>query len=213
LKETLKEGMTVKGTITSIQKFGAFVDIDGIEGLIPISEIGWSRIEDIKEILNEGQDVEVVTLKLDWENERYAFSLKQTLADPWDSVSQKLPVGSSHSGTVVRLTKFGAFVNLAEGIDGLIHISKLGGGRRINHPKEVLEEGQNVEVKIEDINTDEKRLSLTLVGEMTEEESDSATEKKDIKEFQAKQEKSAAITSMGTLGEILKAKMKEKAKK
>jgi small subunit ribosomal protein S1 len=213
LKETLKEGMTVKGTITSIQKFGAFVDIDGIEGLIPISEIGWSRIEDIKEILNEGQEVEVVTLKLDWENERYAFSLKQTLADPWDSVSQKLPVGSSHSGTVVRLTKFGAFVNLAEGIDGLIHISKLGGGRRINHPKEVLEEGQNVEVKIEDINTDEKRLSLTLVGEMTEEESDSATEKKDIKEFQAKQEKSAAITSMGTLGEILKAKMKEKAKK
>lgn len=213
LKETLKEGMSVKGTITSIQKFGAFVDIDGIEGLIPISEIGWSRIEDIKEILTEGQGVEVVILKLDWENERYAFSLKQALADPWDSVAQKLPVGSSHSGTVVRLTKFGAFVNLAEGIDGLIHISKLGGGRRINHPKEVLEEGQNVEVKIEDINTDEKRLSLTLVGEKTEEESDSASEKKDIKEFHAKQEKSAVSNSMGTLGEILKAKMKEKGKK
>jgi small subunit ribosomal protein S1 len=213
LKETLEEGMTVKGTITSIQKFGAFVDIDGIEGLIPISEIGWSRIEDIQEVLTEGQNVEVVTMKLDWENDRFSFSLKQTLPDPWESISQQLPVGSSHSGTVVRLTKFGAFVNLAEGIDGLIHISKLGGGRRINHPKEVLDEGQSVEVKIEEADTEQKRLSLSLVGEMTEEESDSASEKKDITEFQARQDKSAGSGSMGTLGEILKAKMKEKEKK
>ena len=213
LKETLQEGMAVKGTITSIQKFGAFVDIDGIEGLIPISEIGWSRIEDIKEVLSEGQDVEVVTMKLDWENERYSFSLKQALPDPWQSLSQRLPVGSSHSGTVVRLTKFGAFINLAEGIDGLIHISKLGGGRRINHPREVLDEGQTVEVQIEDIDTEQKRLSLALVDEMSEEESDSAREEKDIKEFQIKHDASTASTSMSTLGEILKAKLEEKGKK
>jgi small subunit ribosomal protein S1 len=213
LKETLQEGMTVQGVITSIQKFGAFVDIDGIEGLIPISEIGWSRIEDIQEILTEEQKVEVIILKLDWENDRYSFSLKQALPDPWESISQKLPVGSSHSGTVVRLTKFGAFVNLAEGIDGLIHISKLGGGRRINHPKEVLDEGQTVEVKIEDIDTEQKRLSLALVGEMAAEESDSASEKEDIKEFQEKHKESATGTSMSTLGDILKAKLEEKEQK
>jgi small subunit ribosomal protein S1 len=213
LKETLQEGMTVKGVITSIQKFGAFVDIDGIEGLIPISEIGWSRIEDIQEILSEEQKVEVVILKLDWENDRYSFSLKQALPDPWESISQKLPVGSSHSGTVVRLTKFGAFVNLAEGIDGLIHISKLGGGRRINHPKEVLDEGQTVEVKIEEADAEQKRLSLALVGEMTAEESDSASEKEDIKEFQAKHRESATSSPMSTLGDILKAKLEEKEQK
>ena len=212
-KETLKEGMTVKGTITSIQKFGAFVDIDGIEGLIPISEIGWSRIEDVKEVLTEGQDVEVVIMKLDWENDRFSFSLKQALPDPWQNITMRIPVGSSHSGTVVRLTKFGAFVNLVEGIDGLIHISKLGGGRRINHPKEVLEEGQNVEVKIEDIDAEQKRLSLALVGEMAAGESDSASEKEDIKEFQAKHRESTTGTSMSTLGDILRAKLEEKEKK
>jgi small subunit ribosomal protein S1 len=212
LKKTLQEGMTVKGTITSIQKFGAFVDIDGIEGLIPISEIGWSRIEDIQEVLTEGQDVEVVIMKLDWENDRFSFSLKQALPDPWESISQRLPVGSSHSGTVVRLTKFGAFVNLVEGIDGLIHISKLGGGRRINHPREVLEDGQTVEVKIEDIDAEKKRLSLALVGEITGEESDSASEEMDIKDFQVKHDKSAGSTSMSTLGKILKAKLEEKEK-
>jgi small subunit ribosomal protein S1 len=213
LKETLLEGQTVKGIITSIQKFGAFVDIEGIEGLIPISEIGWSRIENIQEILTEGQNVEVVIMKLDWENDRYSFSLKQALPDPWETVSQKLPVGSFHSGTVVRLAKFGAFVNLAEGIDGLIHISKLGGGRRINHPKEVLTEGQNVDVKIEDIDTEQKRLSLTLGGEASEEEFGSESEKNDIKEFQVKQDKSASSTTMGTLGDILQAKLKEKGRK
>ena len=213
LKETLQEAMTVKGTITSIQKFGAFVDIDGIEGLIPISEIGWSRIEDVNEVLSEGQDVEVVVMKLDWENDRFSFSLKQALPDPWLTLSQKLPVGSSHTGTVVRLTKFGAFVNLTEGIDGLIHISKLGGGRRINHPKEVLEEGQTVEVKIEEIDAEQKRLSLALVGEMNEEEAESENGENDIKEFRAKQEKSAAGSTMGTLGDILKTKLAEKGKK
>ena len=214
LKETLQEGMTVKGTITSIRDFGAFVDIDGgIEGLIPISEIGWSRIENIQEILTEEQTVEVVIMKLDWKNERFSFSLKQALPDPWQSVSQRLPVGSFHSGTVVRLAKFGAFVSLAEGIDGLIHISKLGGGRRINHPKEVLEEGQTVDVKIENIDTEQKRLSLVLAGEMSEGESDSASEKRDIKEFQAIQGKSAAGTPMSTLGDILKEKLEEKEKK
>jgi len=211
LRETLQEGMTVKGTITSIQKFGAFVDIDGIEGLIPISEIGWSRIEDIREVLSEGQGVEVVIMKLDWENERFSFSLKQALPDPWETISQRLPVGSIHSGTVVRLTKFGAFVNLAEGIDGLVHISKLGGGRRINHPKEVLEEGQSVEVKIEEADAEQKRLSLTLVSDEPEKDTDDTDNKDVYQEYMKESGPSPGNKdSISTLGDILQKKLKEK---
>ncbi len=211
LKETLQEGMTVKGTITSIRKFGAFVDIEGIEGLIPISEIGWSRIEDVREVLSEGQSVEVVIMKLDWGNERFSFSLKQALPDPWETISQRLPVGSIHSGTVVRLTKFGAFVNLAEGIDGLIHISKLGGGRRINHPKEVLEEGQTVEIKIENADTEQKRLTLALVSEESEQDTDDEEEKDVYQEYMKKSAHSPdKKKSVSTLGDILQKKLKEK---
>jgi small subunit ribosomal protein S1 len=212
LKKNLQEGMTVRGKITSIKDFGAFVDVDGLEGLIPISEIGWSRTEDIREVLTEGQDVEVVILKLDWENERFSFSLKQALPDPWEDLAKQFPVGSYHSGKVIRLVKFGAFVNLASGIDGLIHISKLGGGRRVNHPKEVVEEGQTVDVKIEEIDQENKRLSLALVADKTDEETDDSDEL-EVKQYIQKQGKQKAGESLGTLGEILKAKMKEKKRK
>jgi small subunit ribosomal protein S1 len=212
LKEHLQEGMTVQGKITSIKEFGAFVDIDGIEGLIPISEIGWSRTENIREVLTEDQDVEVVILKLDWENDRFSFSLKQALPDPWQDIAKQFPVGSFHAGKVIRLAKFGAFVNLAAGIDGLIHISKLGGGRRINHPKEVVEEGQAVDVKIEDIDPEQKRLSLTLVEEKTDEES-AEKDEREVKEYLKNHDKPEAGHSMGTLGEILRARLKEKEKK
>ena len=213
LKEHLREGMTVKGKITTIKEFGAFVDVDGIEGLIPISEIGWSRTEDIHEVLTEDQEVEVVILKLDWENDRFSFSLKQALPDPWQDIAKQFPAGSFHTGKVIRLAKFGAFVNLAAGIDGLIHISKLGGGRRINHPKEVVEEGQTVDVKIEDINQEEKRVSLALMSGSADEEADAGKVDDDIKKYMQKHEKSDAGNSMGTLGEILKAKLIEKEQK
>ncbi|MGW8288340.1 MAG: 30S ribosomal protein S1 [Desulfobulbales bacterium] len=211
LRKHLQEGMTVRGKITSIKDFGAFVDVDGIEGLIPISEIGWSRTENISDVLKEGQDVEVVILKLDWENNRFSFSLKQALPDPWQDIAQRFPAGSSHPGTVVRLTKFGAFVNLAAGIDGLIHISKLGGGKRINHPKEVVEEGQTVEVKIEGIDQENKRLSLALVAESADE--DAADVEKETRQYMQQQDKHEKNEPFGTLGEILTAKLKEKEKK
>lgn len=212
LKEQLQEGMTVKGKVTSIKDFGAFVDADGIEGLIPISEIGWSRTENINDVLMENQSVEVVILKLDWENERFSFSLKQALPDPWQTITEKFPVGSFQSGTVVRLAKFGAFVNLANGIDGLIHISKLGGGRRINHPKEAVEDGQKVEVKIDDIDPDRKRISLSLAGQTTEEE-EASLQDEETRQFMQKSEKHAGDAPLGTLGEILEAKLQEKEHK
>ena len=211
LKKQLQEGMTVQGRITSTKDFGAFVDVGGIEGLIPISEIGWSRTEKVDDILSEGQGVEVVILKLDWENERFSFSLKQALPDPWQDIVRKFPTGSFHSGKVVRLAKFGAFITLAPGIDGLIHISKLAGGRRINHPREVVEEGQTVDVKIEAVDGEEKRISLSLVGETAEEET--ADKGADMRDYLQRQGKSGSGGGLGTLGEMLKQKLQEKEQK
>jgi len=160
LKETLEVGQTVEGTITSVRDFGAFVDIDGIEGLIPISEISWGRTNDIHAEVEEGQQVKVAVKKLDWDSDRYSFSLRETLPDPWDVCS--LEEGTTVSGTVARLADFGAFVTLSPGIDGLVHISKLGAGRRINHPREVVKDGDVVEVRIDSIDLDKKRISLSI---------------------------------------------------
>ena len=162
LQQSLAVGQTVKGVITSIREFGAFVDIGGIEGLIPVSEIAWGRIEDIHERLAVGQEVTVTVLKLDWDQDRYSFSLKDSLPDPWEGISGMFSEGSVVTGKVVRLTEFGAFVSLAPGIDGLVHISKLGAGRRISHPREVVQVGDALEVKIDSVDPEKKRLSLSL---------------------------------------------------
>ncbi|ACM21880.1 RNA-binding S1 domain protein [Geotalea daltonii FRC-32] len=206
-KEILKEGMTVRGTITSIRDFGAFVSIGSIEGLLPISELGWTRVKDVSEVLSVGQNVEVVVKQIDWEHDRISFSLKDTLADPWDNVAANYPEGSFHRGQVARLAQFGAFVTLASGIDGLIHISKLGAGKRINHPREVLKEGETVEVKVESVDRENRRLSLSLaeVSRAAEEE------ERTIEDFRRSSAESATKT-MGTLGDLLKTKL-EKTKK
>jgi small subunit ribosomal protein S1 len=207
LKATLKEGMKAAGKVTSIQKFGAFVDIGGVEGLLPVSEIAWSRTEKVGDILLVGQQVEVIIKKLDWENDRFSFSLKDALPDPWESVADVYPVGSYHTGKVARLAPFGAFVTLKEGIDGLIHISKLGAGRRIAHPREVLKEGQVVEVKIEAADKVQRKLSLSLAEISREEEEVAAT----LKDYQ--QKVSEVPKTLGTLGDLLKEKRDGKQKK
>ena len=195
--------MTVSGDITSIEKFGAFVDIGGIEGLIPISEISWGRVEDINGSLSVGQKVDVAIKKLDWGNDKFSFSLKEILPNPWDDIGLKYPEGSSHTGKVVRLAPFGAFVTLEPGIDGLVHISELGKGKRINHPREVLEENQTIEVKISRVDEEEKRLSLAMVSNEQDSE-DSASYKK----YMAGTSKKSS-GSFSTLGDILRAKMEE----
>ncbi len=205
LKGSLREGMTVTGTISSIRSFGAFVKVDCVEGLIPISEIGWDRVEDINERLAVGQEVEVVAMKLDWEKDRLSFSLKQTLPDPWDSVEKDFPEGSRHRGTVVRLTDFGAFVSLAPGVDGLVHISKLGAGKRINHPREVVSKGQEVEIKVEKFDKENKRLSLSLAGSEKGEAQEESEE--DLSQFLK-----GKTDSMGTLADLLKSKLAGKKK-
>jgi small subunit ribosomal protein S1 len=201
LKESLKEGMKITGTVTSIQKFGAFVDIGGMEGLLPVSEIAWSRTEKVSDVLSAGQTVEVIIKKLDWEQNRFSFSLKDALPDPWDAAVESFPVGSYHTGVVSRLAQFGAFVTLKQGLDGLIHISKLGAGRRLSHPREVLKEGQAVEVQIESVDRAQRKISLALAEVRRAEEEEAAT----INEY--KQQATAAPKNLGSFGELLKAKM------
>lgn len=200
----LSEGMTVSGTVTSLRDFGAFVDIGGIEGLLPISEIGWSRVKDVRDVLSVGQQVQVMVKSIDREKERISLSLKDTLADPWEKVGEMYPEGSFHTGVVARLTAFGAFVTLSDGVDGLIHISKLGAGKRISHPREALAEGQTIEVKVESFDRENRRLSLALAGTARAAEEEEAT----LDEFRRRADE--APKKMGTLGDMLQAKAKKK---
>ncbi|MDF1614985.1 30S ribosomal protein S1 [Desulfurivibrio dismutans] len=235
LRRTLQVGDKVTGTVTSLQKFGAFVDIGGIEGLIPMSEIGWGTVDDIHSHLEPGREVEVVVKSLDWDRDRYSLSLKDTLPDPWEEVAARFPEGSRHQGRVARLTDFGAFVTLASGIDGLAHISKLGAGRRINHPREVVQLGEMLEVEIEAVDLERRRLSLSVPppaeseaagesapngaqpaaktgGKSKQKTAGSADNRQNFRDYQSTQGKQAD-RPMGTLGDLLKAKMSEKERK
>jgi small subunit ribosomal protein S1 len=211
LQASLTEGATVQGTITSIRDFGAFVDIGGVDGMIPISEIGWSRVEDIKEHLAIGQEVTAVIKKLDWQAGRITLSLKETLANPWDAVRDSFAEGSIHTGTVARLTTFGAFVTLAPGVDGLIHISRLGGGRRIHHPREALEEGQEVEVKVEGVDNETRKISLAPTDYVSSESAETA-EKDEYKKFLSAKPAKKQEDTVGSLGALLQAQITAKKK-
>ncbi|NOQ51465.1 MAG: 30S ribosomal protein S1 [Desulfuromonadaceae bacterium] len=202
LRDTLKEGMVVKGCVTNIRDFGAFVDIGGLEGLLPISEISYGRIEDVNDVLSVGQELEVAIKRIDWENNKFSFSLRDTLADPWNKVGAIYKVGNKLNGKVSRLAQFGAFVTLEEGVDGLLHISKLGQGQRIRHPQDVVKVGQSLQVVIEKIDQQERRISLALVGQ---EEELGETSYSDA----------AATTSsgFGSLGDLLKANQQKKERK
>jgi len=200
IKGNLKEGMVLRGKIVSLVKFGAFVDLDGIQGLIPMSELGWSRVDNIHDVLIVGQEVDVKIIKLDWDKNQIGLSLKQCLPDPWDTVDQIFSEGSVHTGRIVRLTNFGAFVNLAPGIDGLLHISRLGKGKRINHPGDVVAVGQMLNVQVENIDRGQKRVSLSLVR-TEKEESVAPGEGEDYRHYMEK-----PATSLGSLGDLLKSK-------
>ncbi|HAM50792.1 MAG TPA: 30S ribosomal protein S1 [Nitrospiraceae bacterium] len=166
LQETLVVGMEVSGTVRSLQNFGAFMDLGGIDGLIPVSEISWERTGKPEDLLSIGQAVTAKIIALDWEGKRITLSLKALQPDPWFAAAEKYPVDSRVSGMIVRLAPFGAFVNLEAGVDGLIHISNLGAGRRINHPKEVVEVGQFIEAYVLEVNQQNRRISLSIQPKM-----------------------------------------------
>ena len=212
LQEVLEEGQSIEGSISAIWPFGLFVDIGGIDGLVPISEVGWSRVENLEDTYSVGQQVQTVVKGLDWENDRISLSIKETLEDPWEAAVKNLSEGKAYVGNVARLAQFGAFVTLAPGVDGLVHISKLGGGRRINHPKEVLEAGQNLEVIIEAIDPANKRISLIPSDyvSLEDEEEKERREYKDYRSNRTGSKKEAAKDSMGSFGALLKSKLEEK---
>jgi small subunit ribosomal protein S1 len=171
LKKTLKEGMVVKGRIKSLQDFGAFVDVNGIQALLPVSEIARTRVEDINSVLSAGEEIEAKIIKIDWKTERITLSLKSLLADPWENAREKYPRDSKHTGKVVRIAEFGAFVSLESGIDGLIHVSELKGEDKFGNPKVTLKKGDEVQVQILDVDSVKKRISLKQASSLEEDES------------------------------------------
>jgi small subunit ribosomal protein S1 len=162
LRESLAVGMDVTATVRSLQKFGIFVDLGGVDGLIPASEISWDRGKRPEDAVTIGQEVTVRIIALDWERSRLTLSLKALESDPWAGVQERYPLDERVSGTIVRLAPFGVFVRLEPGVEGLIHISNLGAGRRINHPKEVVETGQEVEVYVLGVDPGNRKISLSM---------------------------------------------------
>jgi small subunit ribosomal protein S1 len=162
LKETLTVGMEVTAPVSSVQSFGVFVDLGGTDALIPASEMSWGRVENPQEHFSVGQQVTAKAISLDWASNRLTLSLKALLPDPWSNAADRYPIDSVVKGTIVRLAPFGAFVSLEPGIDGMVHISNLGAGRRINHPKEVVEVGQEVEAYVLAVDGQNRKISLSL---------------------------------------------------
>ena len=157
----LKPGMRLKGTVSSIVDFGAFVDLGGIDGLVHISELSWNHVNHPSEVVKVGQEVEVEVLDVDMNRERISLGLKQTTEDPWRSLVKKYPVGAIVEGKVTKLVPFGAFVELGDGIEGLVHISEMA-KQHVDQPSQVTHVGETVHVKVMEIDLDRRRVSLSM---------------------------------------------------
>lgn len=161
LWETIEPEQIVTGKVRTIMPYGAFVDIGGVDGLLHVSDMSYSRVEDPRHVVSEGQQVEVKVLKVDRENERISLGLKQTQPDPWSTVAQQFQPGQVVDGRVVRLMDFGAFVEVTDGVQGLVPISELSFERRVKHPSEILTEGQTVRLKVLNVDPERQRMSLS----------------------------------------------------
>ena len=162
LSETLKVGDIVKGKVVVIADYGAFVEIaPGVEGLIHVSEMSWTQhLHSAQDFMHVGEEVEAVILTLDRDERKMSLGIKQLKPDPWEDIEQKYPVGSTHTATVRNFTNFGAFVEIEDGVEGLIHISDLSWTKKIKHPSEITEIGAPIEVQVLDIDKENRRLSL-----------------------------------------------------
>jgi len=160
--ETLEEGKVLMGTVKNITEYGAFVDLGGIDGLLHITDMSWGRINHPSEVLNVGDEIKVQVLKFDRDSERVSLGYKQLKADPWTTATLKYPVGVRVKGKVVSLTDYGAFVELEEGVEGLIHVSEMSWSKKVKHPSKVLTVGQEVECQVLGIDQEAHRISLGL---------------------------------------------------
>ncbi|GAF65313.1 30S ribosomal protein S1 [Bacillus sp. TS-2] len=159
--QEIQAGDVIEGTVQRLTNFGAFVDLGGVDGLVHISQLAHHRVETPSDVVSEGDQVKVKVLSVDTESERVSLSIKDTLPGPWEKVEQQLQVGDTVKGIVRRMVSFGAFIEVADGVEGLVHISQIA-NRHIGTPSEVLTEGEEVEAKVLDIDKEEKRISLSI---------------------------------------------------
>jgi small subunit ribosomal protein S1 len=159
--EKLTKGMRLKGAVSSIVEFGAFVDLGGIDGLVHISELSWNHVSHPSEVVKVGDNVEVEVLEVDLKRERISLGLKQTQEDPWRSLVRNFPIGAILEGKVTKLVTFGTFVELGDGIEGLVHISEMA-TKHIVSPAQVAHVGDIVHVKVMDVDPDKRRISLSM---------------------------------------------------
>jgi small subunit ribosomal protein S1 len=201
-RKKLEPGAVLRGKVVGFKPFGAFVDLGGIEGMLHVSELGYSRVERPEDVLALGQEIDVAVLRVDHvsgpgeRGDRVSLSLKALASDPWRETTAGLSEGARVKGTITRLQPFGAFVEIAPAVEGLVHVSELGAGRRINHPKEVVSVGQQVEAVVLAIDHERKRLSLSMA----------ASKDASADEVAEAAKAHAAPAKLGTLGDLLKKK-------
>jgi small subunit ribosomal protein S1 len=159
---SIHEGKVVEGVVKNITEYGVFVDLGGVDGLLHITDISWGRVKHPSELFAVGDNIQVKILNLDLERERVSLGMKQLTEDPWATASEKYPVDSRIKGRVVSLTDYGAFVELEEGIEGLIHVSEMSWTRKIRHPSKVVSVGEEVDAVVLDIKPDSRRISLGM---------------------------------------------------
>ncbi|WP_179954383.1 30S ribosomal protein S1 [Oleiharenicola lentus] len=162
LLEKLQPGQVRKGVVKNITDFGAFIDLDGMDGLLHITDMSWGRIGHPSELLKQGEEIEVMIIDINREKERVSLGLKQTKNNPWDNIDHKFPVGSKIHGKVVNLVPYGAFIELEPGVEGLVHITEMSWTKRITKPSELLKVGQELDAVVLGIQKDEQKISLGL---------------------------------------------------
>jgi small subunit ribosomal protein S1 len=160
--DAMKEGSQVKGIVKNITDYGAFIDLGGMDGLLHITDMSWGRIKHPSEILNVGDELDVVVLKYDNSKERVSLGLKQLKADPWTAVAAQFVPGQRVKGKIVSLTDYGAFVGLADGVEGLIHVSEMSWTKRVKNPSQILKVGEEVEVQVLEVDQENRRISLGM---------------------------------------------------
>lgn len=195
LLKALTKGQVIEGTVQRITDFGAFVDIGGVDGLVHISELSHSHVDKVADILTEGEKLSVEVLSVDLDNERISLSHKRTLPGPWEGIAERIQVDSHVEGTVKRLVNFGAFVEIEDGIEGLVHISQIS-NNHIGSPEEVLSVGEKVTAKVLNVDTKEQRISLSI------KEIESDLEKVDIEQY-VKSEESSNFSLADLIGDKL----------
>ncbi len=162
MRETLEEGQVLEGVITNITDYGIFIDLGGMDGLCHITDLSWGRVSHPSKLYKVGERIKVKVLRFDRENDKVSLGVKQLKPDPWLSVAERYPVGSRVTGKVVSITDYGAFVELEEGVEGLVHISEMSWSKKLRHPSKLVSVGDEVEVVILNVDTEAKRISLGM---------------------------------------------------